>query len=106
MSSFSRTELTIIGLLVIGVVLVLPFATMGTGMMDTSWWMFDGGMFLWPLAVFGLIILGLFWAFQDGAAGTNEHPDPARAELRERYARGEIDDEEFEDRLRLLNDNR
>ncbi len=61
-----------------------------------------GWMWTWPALIgMGLLILGCLarWVAQtrpDGAAATH-HPDrsPARRILDERYARGEIDDEEY-----------
>ena len=106
MSSMSQTEKTILVILALAVLLVIPVLTMGTGMMSTGWGMFGGGMFVWPLLVLGLIALAIYWAGNQSENTNSEQPDPARAELRERYARGEIDDEEFETRLQMLNDNR
>jgi putative membrane protein len=80
----------------------------GGGMMGGGWGgmgglggfgMLGGGMFLWPLLLIGLILLLVY--------GTNrEEPssgqDTALAELRKRYARGELSDEEFESRRSSL----
>ena len=106
MSSMRQTEKTILVILALAVLLVIPVLTMGSGMMSTGWGMFGGGMFVWPLLVLGLIALAIYWAGNQSENTNSEQPDPARAELRERYARGEIDDEEFETRLQKLNDNR
>ncbi|MDQ2051712.1 SHOCT domain-containing protein [Natronolimnohabitans sp. A-GB9] len=106
MSSTSQTEKTILVILALAALLVIPVFTMGGGMMSTGWDIFGGGMFVWPLLVLGLIALALYWARSQPEDSNAEQPDPARAELRERYARGEIDDEEFENRLQMLSDNR
>ena len=106
MSSRSQTEKSIIVVLALATLLVIPVLTMGSGMMGTGWGIFGGGMFIWPLFVLGLIVLALYWAGSQSENNNSEQPDPARAELRERYARGEIDDVEFENRLQMLNDNR
>ncbi|WP_311173348.1 SHOCT domain-containing protein [Halobellus ordinarius] len=80
----------------------------GGGMMGGGWGgmgglggfgMLGGGMFLWPLLLIGLILLFVY--------GTNREEqtsktDTALAELRERYARGELSDEEFENRRSSL----
>lgn len=106
MSSMGQTEKTAIVILVLGVLLLIPLFTMGGGMMGTGWGAFGSGMFLWPLLALGLIALAIYWAGSQSEDRDAEQPDPARAELRERYARGEINDEEFEDRLQMLRDNR
>ncbi|MFT4891550.1 MAG: putative membrane protein, partial [Halobacteriales archaeon] len=66
--------------------------------------LFGGGMFLWPLLLVGLIAV-LVYALNDRGKPTNgrrsgRDTDRAMAELRERYARGELSDEEFEQRRR------
>ena len=96
-----QTEKTILVILALAVLLVIPVLTMGSGMISTGW-----GMFVWPLFVLGLILLAIYWAGNQSENNNSEQPDPARAELRERYARGKIDDEEFENRLQMLSDNR
>ena len=104
MSTLGQTEKVAIGILLIGALLVIPFLTMGGGMMGAGWGMFGGGMFVWPLVVLGLIALAVYWAGSQTEGNNAAQPDPARAELRERYARGEITDEEFENRLETLRD--
>jgi putative membrane protein len=77
----------------------------GGGMMGGSWGgmggfgMLGGGMFLWPLLLIGLILLFVYGTNREESASG---PDTALAELRERYARGELSDEEFESRRRSL----
>ena len=106
MSTRGQTEKTTLIILVLTAVLVIPLLSLGSGMMGTGWGMFGGGMFLWPLLVLGLIALAIYWAGSQSEESNSEQPDPARAELRERYARGEITDEVFEERLQMLRDNR
>jgi putative membrane protein len=61
---------------------------------------FGGGMFLWPLVLL-LVIAGLvYWATRRGKEDEGE--DRAMRLLREQYAKGEIDDEEFEERRSKL----
>lgn len=65
-----------------------------------------GDMFLWPLLLVGLVAV-LVYALSDGGTATKDRrsgreTDRAMAELRERYARGELSDEEFEQRRRTL----
>ncbi|WP_217563437.1 SHOCT domain-containing protein [Halalkaliarchaeum desulfuricum] len=74
--------------------------------MGTGWGIFGGGLFVWPLLLVGIVALAIYWAGNQRDNSNGEQADPARAELRERYARGEINDEEFEDRLQTLRDTR
>lgn len=74
--------------------------------MHPGWWMWGAGglvMMLMMLAFWGLMIAGLVlgvrWLVSQGR---NERPDRALEILRERYARGEINKEEFEARRRDL----
>ena len=76
----------------------------GGGMMGGGWGgmgglggfgMLGGGMFLWPLLLIGLILLLVYGTNREGQSSG---PDTALDELRERYARGELSDEEFENR--------
>ena len=77
----------------------------GGGMMGGGWGgmgglgLFGGGMFLWPLLLVGLVLLLVYRTNREEPASG---PDTALAELRERYARGELSDEEFESRRRSL----
>lgn len=91
----------------VGTVAAHPSGTADGGWMGgwgSGWGMFGGWGFLWLLLLIGLVAFGVYLA---GTAGTDrdstrEQPDRALAELRERYARGEIDDEEFEERRQRL----
>ncbi|MCU4728341.1 SHOCT domain-containing protein [Halobacteria archaeon HArc-curdl7] len=70
----------------------------GTG----GWWMVS---FLGPLV--GLLIMGtvvyLLWSAIAGSTPeSTEQTNDAIETLRKRYARGEIDEEEFEERARML----
>ena len=78
------------------------------GMMNDGWgWgMFGGWGFLWLLLLVGLIVLVVSAASGSDQSRGGEQPDRALAELRERYARGEINEEEFEERRRTLRDTR
>lgn len=87
-------------------------------MMNDGWGMGNGwGMgamwFFWPLLILGIVLLVVFLVRQTtrtpGAGGGSAPPpggEPgqsrAREILDERYARGEIDDEEYQQRLRHL----
>lgn len=71
---------------------------MHTGFAGTS-------MFLWMLLQWGLLLLGIYmmirWLKADQTSKHSQE-DYAIRILRERYARGEINDEEFERMLRRL----
>jgi len=70
------------------------------------WWMWGawglGMLFVvvvfWALVIAGLV-LGIRWLVRQGGAA---HPDSALEILRQRYARGEINREEFEAKKRDL----
>src|SRR3989338_8237046 len=74
--------------------------------MHPGWWMWGAGgavMMLMMLLFWGLVIagvvLGIRWLARQGR---DERPDRALDILRERYARGEINKEEFDARRRDL----
>jgi putative membrane protein len=74
--------------------------------MHPGWWMWSPGgavMMVMMLAFWGLVIagvvLGVRWLARQGRS---ELPDRALDILRERYARGEINKEEFEARRKDL----
>jgi putative membrane protein len=80
----------------------------GGGMMGGGWGgmgglggfgMLGGGMFLWPLVLVGIILLV---AYSGNREEQTDGTDRALSELRERYARGELSDEEFESRRASL----
>ena len=61
-------------------------------------------MFLWwLLIILGIVVLSK-WVFGSGGRGRTTTGDRALAILRERYARGEIDKQEFEARKHDLGD--
>lgn len=78
--------------------------------MPRSW--HDGGMFMgmhwlwWSVWILTLaLLLFAFWRVIADRSETHrqmESEEAAEEELRRRYARGEIDEEEFERRLRVL----
>lgn len=100
MSERNGSSLTWIVVLVLGVLVVVPLLTMGGGMMGgAGFGMLGGGMFLGPLLLIGLVIL-IVYGLPNGSERQSDNE--ALETLRERYARGEIDDEEFEKRRQLL----
>ena len=78
-------------------------------------WMPHGGMYgagwvlmvlFWILLIIGIVAL-IKWLLSSGHQRPSEPRDGRRTALdilKERYARGEIDHEEFEERRRRLND--
>lgn len=100
MTTNNRTSTATIILLVIGALVILPLLAMGGGMMGYGGFgMFGGGMFLWPLLLVAVVGI-LYYATRNREE--SESPDSALATLRERYARGELSDEEFEERRQRL----
>ena len=85
-----------------------PWESWGWHPMWGMWGMWGIGMGLFTLLVWGLVIvslvLGIRWLLSQGrdAQGRDARSDPALEILRQRYARGEIDREEFEAKKRDL----
>lgn len=99
MTTNNRTSTATIIILVIGALVVLPLLAMGGGMMGFG--MFGAGMFLWPLLLIAVVGI-LYYAARNREESAS--PDPALATLRERYARGELSDEEFDEHKKQLED--
>jgi putative membrane protein len=80
-----------------------PYDFWGMHPMWGMWGAWGFGMMLMMLVFWGLVIVGLVlgirWLLSQGR---NPHADAALEILRQRYARGEIDKEEFEARKRDL----
>jgi putative membrane protein len=112
------TQLATIVLIIIGAFIIFPMFFMGFGMMGSgpmmggAWeghmWG-DGTMSGWMLLV-GLVMQLLFLAALLGGgyliyraiAGSESNADQALEELRLAYARGELTDEEYEQRREIL----
>ena len=102
MTTTNRTSTATIVLLVLGALVVLPLLTMGGGMMGFGGFgMLGGGMFLWPLLLIGLVLL-LVYGVGNRDLGDDTGQAQAIETLRERYARGELTADEYDDRLRTL----
>ena len=115
------TRLVTIVLIAIGALVVLPMAFMGFGMMGVGPMM--GGMWghgwggtaapSWlPLVavllqlLFVAAIVGAGYLLYRAVAGSDGDGDPALEELRLAYARGEMSDEEYEQRREALERDR
>lgn len=65
-----------------------------------------GWMFLWMFLFWGGVILLILWAVRLGSGGARASGPPGQQRaveiLEERYARGEIDRKEFEERRAVL----
>ena len=68
-------------------------------MMGDEGHLFYGGGFMWIFWI--LIIVGIFFLFQNMSKGNSDKESPLDI-LKKRYARGEIDEEEFERRRKEL----
>ena len=75
----------------------------GGGMTGGGWGLFGGAMGLWGLLWMGLLIavaLYIVYVLLNRGSGGNE--EQSLSVLRERYARGELSDEEFDRRRKQL----
>lgn len=113
MSSSNQLDTTTIILLILGAIILLPLLTMGMGfggmmgyggMMGQyggtgGWWPFVG--MLVPLVFLLILLGGGYLILRRGTDGPSAQ-DPAIEELRTAYARGELSDEEFEQRRAKL----
>ena len=119
MSKELRTGLIVGGILLAIMIFVPLVWGLTTGGQGTGWggWgmmgpgmMGFGGLMMIPMVLFwGLIIFGLVWLFRGAAPGCGhyhaehrENSDSAVDILKNRYARGEINREEFETKKRDL----
>ncbi|MFB6354555.1 MAG: SHOCT domain-containing protein [Halobacteriales archaeon] len=109
MSTYTTTDAATAVLLVLGALIVLPLLTMGAGMMGGAGGMMGGsgvGGWGWlggPLQIGLLLVLlggGYFLVRQ--ATGTGTSRTVAEEELRLAYARGDLTEEEFEERRTKL----
>lgn len=75
------------------------FGGMGGGMGGFGWW-----PLMWSLVLLSVLLIVGYGVFANGDAPTTErtHEDTALSTLRSRYARGELSEEEFEERRHRL----
>ena len=115
MRKSTRTAL-FIGSMILVVVIVLPtvfgsvagWQDRGWGMMDS--WMMGGFGWMWFMPVLGIAVIAIVvWAVvtsarrSDGSGGSDSpRLDSALDVLKKRYARGEIDKQEFEEKKKDL----
>lgn len=114
MASFRTATGWLVGGLAIATLLLLGLALTAGNQAGGGWWMphMWGGMGGWGI---GMMLVGTLWmvllvalpvvlvyGLLTGRDGSRS--DPAIEELRERYARGEIDEEEYESRRRRLSE--
>jgi putative membrane protein len=75
----------------------------GGSMMGGGWGLFGGAMGLWGLLWMGLLIaVPLYLAFALARRGRDRNDARPLSVLRERYARGDLSDDEFEQRREKL----
>ena len=97
-------------LIAVLILIAVPFVMMpmmgagGVGHMHG--WMWNGSEASWAWIVMWLVILGIVlgggYLLYRVLRTPSDSPDPAVEELRTRYARGELSDEEFEERRNRL----
>lgn len=65
--------------------------------------MMVGGLLLWGLIVLGVVVLAQYLRAPNQPSGPVDASQSARHMLSQRYARGEIDENEYTQRLNVLN---
>ena len=65
--------------------------------------MIVGGLLLWGLIATGVLMLAHYLRGPDQSGGSADAGSSARLVLSQRYARGEIDENEYTQRLSVLN---
>jgi putative membrane protein len=93
----------IISVLIIGALSVLLFGGMGMGShMYGTGMMFGWGGMGFGMGFFWILILGGLFVLFNGRYALNGRDDRAKEIARERFARGEISEKEFEDIMKRL----
>ena len=97
--------LVLLPILLMGLAMPMLGFGWGPGHMwnDGAW---GGGLlwlFMWLIVL--VVLIGFVYVLYRGLGGAEHGPDPAMEELRTAYARGDLTDDEFENRRgRLLQD--
>lgn len=103
MAERTRSDAWTLALVVLGAIVLFPLLLGGGGMMGAiGFGMLGGGMFLTPIILVGLVV---YLVYQTGSGTRSMSRPDAMATLRERYARGELTDKEYEARSRTLWDD-
>jgi len=71
-------------------------------MMWGNHWMFGGWMWIFWIAVLVGLVFLIKWIVQQSSSGETKEKEDALEILKKRYARGEIDQEEFEQKKKDL----
>ncbi len=112
-----KTALIIGGIIVAALIIVPSIVGAVSGWQGGGWGMMGSGTmgsfgWMWLMPVFGIVFVGLIvWAVAAAVRGTSQpsnsdsgssRPDSALEVLKKRYARGEIDKEEYEEKKKDL----
>jgi putative membrane protein len=102
-----RTTLLAIPLLSVatGTVTARPGGSYGGGMMGGGWGLFGGAMGLWGLLWMGLLLAIPLFLVYLLVTRHEQRSDDSLSVLRERYAQGDITDDEFERRQKRLEES-
>ncbi len=106
----------IIGSIIIAIVIVVPLVFGGvSGWQDGGWGMMGSGMWggwmflmpvffilFWGLVIWGIVALVRGLSRSGGSDSASSRPDSALEVLKKRYARGEIDKKEYEEKKKDL----
>ena len=101
----------IIGGIIVALLIILPLVFgLISGWQYGGWGMMGGFGWMWLMPVLWIVFLGfIIWAIvawvrrsgESGGSGSS-HPDSALEVLKRRYARGEINKEEYEEKKKDL----
>jgi len=104
--------LAIVAVLIILPAFVMGFGMMGTGPMTSGMWGASGASGWMPIIGLGMqllfvaVIVGAVYLGYQGVTTQDGSGDPAVAELRAAYARGDLSDDEYERRRERLENER
>ncbi|MFB6149889.1 MAG: SHOCT domain-containing protein [Halobacteriales archaeon] len=104
MTERNRSGVWKIALVVLGAIVLFPLLLGSGAMMGAGGFgMLGGGMFLTPILLVALVVYLVYESGNEtgNETGSMSSPD-AMDTLRERYAKGELTDREYEERLHTL----